>query len=61
MPIPDTRYAMAGDIAVAYQVFGSGERRVLAVPPVLASTEVRIRSRGESKHGVYLAISHVGT
>ena len=31
MPIPDTRYAMAGDSAIAYQVFGSGEHRVVAL------------------------------
>ena len=31
MPIPDTRYAMAGDSAIAYQAFGSGEHRVVAL------------------------------
>src|SRR5262249_45038411 len=32
MPIPDTLYAKAGDAAVAYQVYGSGEHRVVVVP-----------------------------
>ena len=31
MPIPDTLYAKAGDAAVAYQVFGSGEHRVVGL------------------------------
>jgi class 3 adenylate cyclase len=31
MPIPDTLYAKAGDAAVAYQVFGSGEHRAVAL------------------------------
>jgi pimeloyl-ACP methyl ester carboxylesterase len=40
MPIPDTRYVMAGDAAVAYQVFGSGERRVVVVPPAFVNVEL---------------------
>jgi class 3 adenylate cyclase len=40
MPIPDTLYAKAGDVALAYQVFGSGERRVVVVPPPFANTEL---------------------
>jgi hypothetical protein len=35
MPIPDTRYAMAGDSAIAYQVFRSGEHRVVALTAVI--------------------------
>jgi class 3 adenylate cyclase/pimeloyl-ACP methyl ester carboxylesterase len=31
MPIPDTSYAMAGDAAIAYQVFGSGDHRVVVI------------------------------
>jgi hypothetical protein len=41
MPIPDTSYAMAGDAALAYQVFGSGEHRVVVVPSAL-STNVEL-------------------
>ncbi len=31
MRIPDTLYTMAGDAAIAYQVYGSGEHRVIGV------------------------------
>jgi hypothetical protein len=37
LPIPDTSYARAGDAAVAYQVFGSGEHRVVAVPGAIGN------------------------
>jgi hypothetical protein len=37
MPITDTLYAKAGDAAVAYQVFGAGERRVVAVPGAISN------------------------
>jgi class 3 adenylate cyclase/alpha-beta hydrolase superfamily lysophospholipase len=40
MPIPDTRYAMAGDAAIAYQVYGSGEHRVVMVPAALTNLEL---------------------
>jgi class 3 adenylate cyclase len=40
MPIPDTLYAMAGDAAIAYQVYGSGEHRVVAVPAALNNVEL---------------------
>jgi class 3 adenylate cyclase/alpha-beta hydrolase superfamily lysophospholipase len=40
MPIPDTRYAMAGDAAIAYQVYGSGEHRVVGVPGAISNVEV---------------------
>jgi class 3 adenylate cyclase/alpha-beta hydrolase superfamily lysophospholipase len=40
MPIPDTRYAMAGDAAIAYQVSGAGEHRVVMVPGTLSSVEL---------------------
>jgi class 3 adenylate cyclase len=40
MSIPDTRYAMAGDSAIAYQVFGSGEHRGVALPSVVSNIEL---------------------
>src|SRR5262245_5486785 len=40
MPIPDTLYAMAGNTAIAYQVYGSGENRVVAVPGVISHVEL---------------------
>jgi class 3 adenylate cyclase/pimeloyl-ACP methyl ester carboxylesterase len=40
MRIPDTLYAMAGDAAIAYQVFGSGEHRVLRVPTMTSNVEL---------------------
>src|SRR5262249_2220956 len=40
MPIPDTLYAMAGDAAVAYQVFGSGEHGVVHVPGAIGNVEL---------------------
>jgi pimeloyl-ACP methyl ester carboxylesterase len=40
MPIPDTSYAMAGDAAVAYHVYGSGEHRVVWVPPAYSNVEL---------------------
>ena len=40
MRIPDTLYAMAGDAALAYQVFGSGEHRVVGVPATLSNVEL---------------------
>ncbi len=40
MPIPETRYAKAGDAAIAYQVFGSGEHRVVAVPGLISNVEL---------------------
>jgi class 3 adenylate cyclase len=40
MPIPDTSYAMAGDAAVAYQVFGSGEHRVVWLNDSAGNVEV---------------------
>jgi class 3 adenylate cyclase len=40
MRIPDTQYAMAGDAAIAYQVYGSGEHRVVAVPATLSNVEL---------------------
>ena len=40
MPIPDTLYAKAGDAAVAYQVYGSGEHRVVAVPASQSNVEL---------------------
>jgi class 3 adenylate cyclase/pimeloyl-ACP methyl ester carboxylesterase len=40
MRIPDTLYAMAGGAAIAYQVFGSGENRVVGVPATLSNVEL---------------------
>jgi class 3 adenylate cyclase/pimeloyl-ACP methyl ester carboxylesterase len=40
MRIPDTQYAMAGDVAIAYQVYGSGEHRVVGVPATLSNVEL---------------------
>jgi len=40
MRIPDTLYAMAGDAAIAYQVYGSGEHRVVWVPGMVSNVEV---------------------
>jgi hypothetical protein len=40
MPIPDTLYALAGDAALAYQVFGSGEHRVVFVPGAFSNVEL---------------------
>ena len=40
MPIPDTLYAKAGDAAIAYQVFGSGEHRIVGVPGAISNAEL---------------------
>jgi class 3 adenylate cyclase/alpha-beta hydrolase superfamily lysophospholipase len=40
MPIPDTWYAKAGESSIAYQVFGSGPHRVVAVPGVVSNVEL---------------------
>jgi hypothetical protein len=40
MPIPETRYAKAGDAAVAYRVGGSGEHRVVVVPGAFSNVEL---------------------
>jgi class 3 adenylate cyclase len=40
MPIPDTSYAKAGDAAIAYQVFGSGEHRVVFFPGSFSNVEL---------------------
>jgi len=40
MPIPETSYATAGEAAVAYQVYGSGEHRVVAVPGGASNLEL---------------------
>jgi class 3 adenylate cyclase/pimeloyl-ACP methyl ester carboxylesterase len=40
MPIPETWYATAGDAAVAYQVYGSGQHRVVAVPGGVSNVEL---------------------
>jgi class 3 adenylate cyclase len=39
MRIPDTVYAMAGDAAIAYQVYGSGEHRVVGIPGMTSNVE----------------------
>ncbi|MCU1449043.1 MAG: hypothetical protein JWP02_1213 [Acidimicrobiales bacterium] len=40
MPIPDTMYANAGDASIAYQVFGSGKHRVIALPGVISNVDL---------------------
>jgi class 3 adenylate cyclase/pimeloyl-ACP methyl ester carboxylesterase len=40
MPIPNMLYAMAGDAAIAYQVSGAGEHRVVLLPGTLSSVEL---------------------
>jgi class 3 adenylate cyclase/alpha-beta hydrolase superfamily lysophospholipase len=40
MPIPETSYAMAGGAALAYQVFGSAEHRVVIVPAFPTNVEL---------------------
>ena len=40
MPIPETSYAKAGDAAVAYQVFGSGEHRMVALTAPISNIEL---------------------
>jgi len=39
MNIPETRYAMNGDLAVAYQVFGDGPRDILVIPNWFTNVE----------------------
>jgi pimeloyl-ACP methyl ester carboxylesterase len=40
MRIPDTVYAMVGDTAVAYQVYGAGEHRVIGFPGMDSNVEL---------------------
>ena len=40
LKIPDTQYARAGDAAIAYQVYGSGDHRVVAVPGAISNVEL---------------------
>lgn len=40
MPIPETQYTRSGDVAIAYQIFGEGERQIVAVPPGFQSVEL---------------------
>lgn len=40
MAIPETQYAEAGGASVAYQVYGSGEHRVIALPGVVSNVEL---------------------
>jgi pimeloyl-ACP methyl ester carboxylesterase len=37
---PDTRYARSGDVNIAYQVFGEGERTIVLVPGWVSNVEV---------------------
>ena len=41
MYIPETQYAMNGDLAVAYQVFGDGPRDLLVMPNFLTNVEAQ--------------------
>ena len=40
MEIPETRYTRSGDVTIAYQLFGTGDRNVVAVPPGFQSVEL---------------------
>jgi class 3 adenylate cyclase/alpha-beta hydrolase superfamily lysophospholipase len=40
MQIPETRYAKAGGTSIAYQVYGSGDRRIVGVPGVISNVEL---------------------
>ena len=40
MVAPETRYTQAGDVHVAYQVFGEGELDVVVVPGFLTHVEL---------------------
>ena len=40
MEIPETRYADAGGISIAYQLFGTGPVNVVAVPPAASCVEM---------------------
>jgi hypothetical protein len=38
--MPETRYAKSGDLSIAYQVAGSGERDILLVPGFVSNVEL---------------------
>lgn len=38
--VPETRYALSGDVNIAYQVFGEGERDLVYVPGLLTNIEL---------------------
>jgi class 3 adenylate cyclase/pimeloyl-ACP methyl ester carboxylesterase len=40
MPIPETSFASVGGADIAYQVYGSGEHRVVAVPGAISNIEM---------------------
>ncbi len=40
MPIPDTLFVRVDDAAVAYQVYGSGEHRVVGIPGAFSNVEL---------------------
>jgi hypothetical protein len=54
MPIPDTAYAMAGDSAIAYQVFGSGEHRMVARAPRARTIGARLRGHALGTDGNHM-------
>jgi pimeloyl-ACP methyl ester carboxylesterase len=37
---PETRFAWNGDVALAYQVIGSGERELLYLPGILSNVDL---------------------
>lgn len=37
---PETRYARSGDVSIAYQVVGSGDRDIVLVPPFVSHVEL---------------------
>jgi class 3 adenylate cyclase len=38
--MPETRYAKNGDVHIAYQAFGQGDRTVVLIPPIISNIEV---------------------
>lgn len=45
-PIPETRYALSGDISIAYQVFGSGPVDLVIVPGFISHVDLQWHQLG---------------
>ena len=39
LPLPETRYALSGDVSIAYQVMGEGPLDLVLVPGVISHVE----------------------
>jgi hypothetical protein len=39
-PVPETRYALSGDVSIAYQVFGSGPIDLVIVPGFISHVDL---------------------